>query len=81
MFPRYGNLRGDSQMKEYEAAVTVIGIGTIGILVAYIFWYLNDNEIWVDQAITASTTIQEIMAIIIVIFLLVGVLLAAMRSK
>ena len=68
-------------MTAYEAAVTTIGIGSIGIFVAYIFWYLNDNEIWVDQAITASTTIQEIMAVIIVIFLLVGVLLAAMRSR
>lgn len=68
-------------MKAYEAAVTTIGIGFIGVLVAYIFWYLNDKGIWVDQMITASTPIQEIMAIIIVIFLLVGVLLAAMRSR
>ena len=68
-------------MTAYDAAVTTIGIGSIGIFVAYIFWYLNENGIWVDQAITASTTIQEIMAIIIVIFLLVGVLLAAMRSR
>jgi len=68
-------------MTAYEAAVTTIGIGSIGIFVAYIFWYLNDKGIWVDQAITASTTIQEIMAIIIVLFILVGVLLAAMRSK
>ena len=68
-------------MTSYDAAVTVIGIGSIGIFVAYIFWYLNENGIWIDQAITASTTIEEIIAIIIVIFLLVGVLLAAMRSK
>ena len=68
-------------MTAYEAAVTTIGIGSIGIFVAYIFWYLNDKGIWVDQAITASTTIQEIMAIILVLFILVGVLLAAMRSK
>ena len=68
-------------MRAYDAAVTTIGMGAIGVFVAYIFWYLNDNGIWVDQAITASTTIQEIMAIIIVIFLLVGVLLGAMRSR
>ena len=67
-------------MKAYDGAVTTIGIGSIGIFVAYIFWYLNDNEIWVDQAITASTTIQEVMAIIIVMFLLVGVLISAMRN-
>ena len=68
-------------MRAYDAAVTTIGMGAIGIFVAYIFWYLNEYEIWVDQAVTASTTIQEIMAIIIVIFLLVGVILGAMRSR
>jgi len=68
-------------MTAYDAAVTTIGIGGIGVFVAYIFWYLNDKGIWIDQAITASTTIEEIMAIIIVIFLLVGVILAAMRSR
>ena len=68
-------------MKAYDAAVTTIGVGTIGIFVAYIFWYLNDRGIWIDQAITASTTIEEIMAIILIIFILVGVLLAAMRSR
>lgn len=68
-------------MTSYDAVVTTVGIGSIGIFVAYIFWYLNDKGIWIDQAITASTTIQEIMAIIIVIFLLVGVLLGAMKSR
>jgi len=68
-------------LTSYEAAVTTIGIGSIGIFVAYIFWYLDDKGIWIDQAVTASTTIQEIMAIIIIIFLLVGVLLGAMRSR
>ena len=67
-------------MKAYEAAMTTIGVGALGIFVAYIVWYLNNNKIWVDQFVTASSPIQEIMAIIIMIFLLVGVLLAAMRS-
>lgn len=67
-------------MKTYEAAMTTIGVGTIGIFIAYIFWYLNDKGIWVDQYITAATPIQEVMAVIIVIFLLVGVLIAAMRK-
>ena len=68
-------------MTSYDAAVTTVGIGSIEIFVAYIFWYLNEEGIWIDQAVTASTTIQEIMAIIIVIFLLVAVLLGAMRSR
>ncbi len=68
-------------MTAYDAAVTTIGMGAIGIFVAYIFWYLNDAGIWIDQYITASTTIQEIMAVIVLIFLLVGVLLGAMRSR
>jgi len=68
-------------MREYEAVVTVIGTGIIGIFVAYIIWYLNDNSIWVDQYITTNTPIQEIMAVIIIIFLLVGVIMAAVRSR
>lgn len=68
-------------MTDYDAAVTTIGFGALGIFVAYIIWYLNDNSIWVDQYITANTPIQEIMAVIIIIFILVGVLLAAMRSR
>ena len=68
-------------MRSYEAAVVTIGLGSMGIFMAYIVWYLNDNSIWVDQYITANTPIQEIMAIIVVIFTLVGVLIAAMRSK
>ena len=67
-------------MRAYEAAVVTIGLGSMGIFIAYIVWYLNDNSIWVDQYITANTPIQEIMAIIVVIFTLVGVLIAAMRS-
>ena len=67
-------------MKAYDGAVTTIGIGSIGIFVAYIMWYLNENEIWVDQVISASTSIQDVMAIIIMIFLLVGVLISAMRN-
>ena len=68
-------------MRAYEAAVVTIGLGSMGIFIAYIVWYLNDNSIWVDQYITANTPIQEIMAIIVVIFTLVGVLIAAMRSR
>lgn len=68
-------------MRAYEAAVTTIGVGTIGIFIAYIVWYLNDTGIWVDQYITAGAPIQELMAAIMIVFLLVGVLLAAMRSR
>jgi len=68
-------------MTDYDSAVTVIGIGSIGIFVAYIFWYLNEEKIWIDQAITESTSISDVMAIIILVFILVGVILAAMRSR
>lgn len=66
-------------MRAYDSAVITIGFGTLGIFIAYIIWYLNDNSIWVDQYITANTPIQEIMAMIIIIFILVGVLLAVMK--
>ena len=68
-------------MRSYDAAVTTIGFGVLGIFVASIFWYLNKEKIWIDQMITGSTSMEDIMIIVIVIFLLVGVILAAMRSR
>jgi len=68
-------------MSKYDAVMTTVGMGALGVFIAYIFYYLNDEGIWVDQVITASTTIQDIMAVIILIFLLVGVILGAMRSR
>lgn len=68
-------------MRAYDAAVTTIGLGALGIFVAYIFYYLEDNGIWIDQFTTATAPIEEVMAIIIIIFLLVGVIIAAMRSR
>jgi len=68
-------------MNASNAAVTTIGIGTLGIFVAYIFWYLNDAGIWVDQYVTASTPIQEVMAVIVLIFLLVAVIIAVARRR
>ena len=68
-------------MRPYEAAVTTVGMGALGIMVAYIMYYLDANGIWLDQYITVGAPIQEVMAIIIIIFLVVGVLIAAMRSR
>ena len=68
-------------MRAYEAVVTTVGMGLIGMMVAYIIWYLNDKGIWIDQYISVGAPIAEVMAIIIIIFLLVGVLIAGMRSR
>lgn len=68
-------------MKAYDAAMTTIGLGALGILVSYVVWYLNEEGVWIDQYISAGTPIAEVMAIIVLIFIIVGVLLAAMRSR
>lgn len=66
-------------MTAQDSAVTVIGVGAIGIFVAYIFYHLYTERIWVDEYVTELTSITEIMAVIVMVFILVGVLLAAMR--
>jgi hypothetical protein len=66
-------------MKGSEAAVTTIGIGSIGVFVAYIFSYLNEKGIVVDQYVNEAATVEEIMAVIMIIFLLVAVVIAAAR--
>ncbi len=68
-------------MRGFGAAMSTIGIGTIGIFLAYAIWYLDDKGIWIDQYISAGAPIEEVMAIIVIIFLLVGVIIGAMRSK
>jgi len=50
-----------------------------GIFLAALLKYLYDKEIWVDQFITASNPIEELMLIVVLIFFLTSVIAAASR--
>jgi len=52
----------------------LIGVGFAGLMK-----YLYDNGIWLDQYITGSTTIEEFMFIVVLIWVLVGLIVSLMR--
>ena len=51
--------------------------GIIGVVLAIIIQLLYDAEIIIDEFITGTITLREIQAFIIIIWIVVGVLLAA----
>ena len=50
-----------------------------GVFLAALLKYLYDKNIWVDQFITASNTIEELMLMVIIIFFLISVIVASSR--
>lgn len=57
----------------------VLVSSVFGAFLAGLFKYLYDEGIWLDQFIQAPNTIEEFMLIVVIIFFLVGVIVAAMR--
>ncbi len=52
----------------------MIGIGNAGLAK-----FLYDNGIWLDAYITGTQTIEELMFIIIIIWLIVGLIIGSTR--
>ena len=51
----------------------------IGVFFAAILKWLYDQDVWLDQFITAPNTIEELMLIVIIIFFLISVIVASSR--
>jgi hypothetical protein len=66
--------------RDYVPVVTIFGFGFFGIIMAAIAKVANDEGVIIDEFITGSITITDLMAIIIIIFLLAGVVVAVVRS-
>ena len=66
--------------REMRMVLTVAGCGFIGIIIAAIFKVLHDKGTVIDEFITGSITLPELMALVIILFLLVGVILGAITK-
>lgn len=64
----------DRYMKKFSLG---FGCGLIGVLLAAILDIMNTRGIIIDEYITGSITIPEVMAITILIWVIIGVILAA----
>jgi hypothetical protein len=57
----------------------VVAGGGSGIIFAFIVEQLNSNGVLVDEFITGSITISDVMVMIVILWLLVGIILEVSR--
>ena len=61
---------------DIRAALFVLGCGFIGILMAALEKVLHDEGIMVDEFVTGTITLPDLMAVTIIIWILIGAVLA-----
>jgi len=66
--------------KDFETLIIVVVVGIIGIGLAMLIGELHTQQIIVHEAIGESVTLQQLQTFIIAIFLLLGVLVAAVKK-
>lgn len=65
-------------MRTYPA-LAVIGMTSLGIMIAYIIDTLNSRGILVDEIVSGSITVTDLMIVVILVFMLAGVLMGVRR--
>lgn len=66
--------------KDVQAGVTIL-IGMVaGIICAAMELSLYNDGVWVDEFITGSITIADFMAVTIILWTLIGIVIAVLRS-
>ncbi len=68
-----------SKGKASNILTSIIMGGMIGIGFAGLSKFLYDNGIWLDVYISGTQTIEELMFIIIIIWLMVGLIIGSLR--
>lgn len=62
--------------KDVRVGIVTMAIGFMGILIAAIVNILNTEGIMVDEFITGSVTITDLMSVIVIIFMVCAVVYA-----
>lgn len=65
--------------REVRAGMTVLLMGLLGIIVGGMVYVLYETGIVVDEYITGSIQVEEVMAIFVLVFLLLGGVIAVIR--
>jgi len=74
------SIREESLMRgSIGAFLNVFVMGCLGIIVAFIIEVMNTNGILIDEFITGSILITDVQTFIIAIFVLFGLVMAAVR--
>ena len=65
---------------DFDTLVIVLVFGVIGVIVAMLCRTLYVREIILDEFITGTITITEFMTGVIILFLVIGVVVAAVKK-
>lgn len=63
--------------KPFDKFIIVFTCGMIGIILAFIVYYLYSNGIVIDEYVTGTITIENVMALVIIVWSAIGVVLGA----
>lgn len=65
---------------DFESLVIVLVFGVFGIVIAMIVNTLNTRGIIIDEFLTGSVTITDLIVGIIILFLVIGVIVAVVKK-
>lgn len=65
---------------DVQAGLSIMLGGLVGILFAALELSLYNDGIFIDEFITGSLTIADLMAVTIILFTIIGVIVAVLRS-
>jgi len=68
-----------SQSKYGTMYSSILPSGITGIFFAGLFYYLNTNNIWIDEIVTASFTITDLQTVVVLFWLFIGILVGLIR--
>ena len=66
-------------MSNIDRVKWVFGCGMIGVILSMITYEMNTRGLLIDEYITGTILITDVMAVIIIMFLLIGVLIAMLK--
>jgi len=66
-------------MVRVDRAIIPVGMTGLGIIMAYILETLHSKGVIVDEMVSGSITINDLMTIIVFFFLFVGTMWAAVK--
>lgn len=66
--------------RDIRAGAIVLGFGFFGVIFSAMLYIMYERGIYVDEMLSASFPIAELMTVIVILFLLIGVVVAMLKS-
>jgi hypothetical protein len=67
--------------KDLRPGLTVLFFSLAGIILAFIEYVLNENSIIIDDFVSTTVTLPDLMSITIIIWVLIGIIVGVAASR